>query len=307
MDIAEQGSSSHQSLTPPSPTDISAEQAESLKSMDGEPSDGEAMATQETKNGPLKLGRSFYRFGQSLGEKLSCIGWFVLLAAILVAAVFYALKGQPLFPIEITSPASTTPSVDQVVDFSPEPAFVILGEYDDEIFIYNRGVKKLYAYDLTTRKERKVVSFAGFDTFAWHESGKVALLSQVHNVLGAIYILDLTQPAPEPVLITDRESETGFPRNLRLDPSLPLNWSKRGERIAFVAREIQDNSESLFVYDVTTGQLVYTPARNLDRITSAVWVSKDEQLALVIISDGQEGRYSVNWDGGNFGPWNVTD
>jgi len=307
MGTNEQGPSSHQPLIPPSPKDLSAEQAGFLRSMEGEPPDGEAIAAWETKKGPSELGRSFYNLRQSLGEKLGCIGWFVLLVAILVAAVFYALKGQPLFPIEVTSPASTTPSGDQVVDFSPEPAFVILGEYDDEVFIYNRGVKRLYAYDRTTQKERKVVSFADFDTFAWHESGKVALISQARNVLGAIYILDLTQAPPESVLITDRESDPGFPRNLRLDSSLPLNWSTSGERIAFVARDIQDNSESLFVYDVTTERLVYTPARNLDRITGAVWVSKGEQLALVIINDGQEGRYSVNWDGGEFCPWEITD
>jgi len=234
---------------------------------------------------------------------------FLILIIILVATVLYALNGQPLFPIETRLPyaSSQQPILEtQPLQF-PEPAFIVLGDYNGKFYTFNRGVKKVYVYDPTNEKEDQVCSLVEFDAFWWHNSGKVLVLSHAYDTLGSIYVLDLAQSKPKPILITNRETAPQFPRNLSMVSSLPLAWAESGDAIAFVAQDVKNNTESLFIFETTSNQLVYTPARNLERISSIIWTEGDKQLALVAISDGQENRYFVDRQGGQFAIWNIKD
>jgi hypothetical protein len=266
----------------------------------------------EAQKGPRRLGRRFYGITSFFERNFSRIVTVFIIVAVLVGAVFYALDGEPICSSIIAQFQQASQSTaDATEDFVyPEPAYVILGQHKDKIFSYNSGVGELYEYESITHTERSVCRLAQFDAFHWHESGKVVLVSRAHNILGNIYALNVisqTKSTCEPILVTDRESMTGFPRNLRVDASLPLAWSETGEKIAFVAQDTQDEKESLFIYDLNDEKLIYTPARNLDRITSIVWVNADQQLTLVVINDGQEGRHFVDADGGGFAPWEVLD
>ncbi|MBN1886475.1 MAG: hypothetical protein JW850_00730 [Thermoflexales bacterium] len=231
-----------------------------------------------------------------------------LLVLIVVVVVAYALDWPPLAQINAYSPSTLQQPADLTRSPGlPEPAFVVLGEYNDEIYTFNRGVKRVYAYSGQTHKERQICSLAEFEAFWWHSSGKVLVLSRAYNPLGSLYLLDLASSSPKPSLITDRESDPRFPRSLSLEASLPLAWAKAGDKIAFVARDAQNNAESLFIFEIANTQLIYTPARNLGRISSLVWVEGDKKIALVAISDGQENRYLVEQSGGGFTAWTIQD
>ena len=225
---------------------------------------------------------------------------------VIVAALFYLLNGQPLIPITPQSSVAFSQSSGLApTPPLPDPAFVILGESNGEVFTFYKGIKKIYAFNPTVHSERPVCDLFEFDDFVWHSSGKLLVLSHANNTLGSIYILDLTQKNPVPFLVTDRESALHFPRNLKVASPLPMSWSDSGDAITFVAQDIQNNTESLFVFDLTSKQLIYTPARNLARISSVVWLNADKQLALVAVSDGQETRYIMDRVGSGFTTWNT--
>jgi hypothetical protein len=270
------------------------------------------MSNRNSEQRPEKQELTPKDIGKKLGllRGLQTVIKVIPLLLIVVVIIYYILDGPPpFFPIEVHPPySSPQPSIlDTQSSQFPEPAFVILGEYKSELYTFNRGVKKVYAYNTTDYKERPVCKLAEFDAFWWHKSGKVSILSHTYNTLGSIYILDLTQNPSELTLITDRESNQYFPRTLSVENSLPMVWAEAGDAIAFVARDVRNNMESLFIFDMTSQKLIYTPARNLERISSVVWVDGDKHLALVAISDGQENRYLVDRLGGGFIVWNIID
>jgi len=309
MSANDQTKSSKKRPEPPAPSSLQPEVIEALEQVEQASSQAASRSEEQAQQGPRGLGRWSYGVAGLFRHNWGCVVALIFLAAVLAGAVFYVSNGEPFFPIGAQPPKASQSPADAIEDtVYPEPAYVILGQYKDQIFSYNSGVRKLYEYNSKTHEEKPVCRLAQFDASYWHESGKIALVSRAHNMLGNIYILDAisqTISTCEPVLITDRESMAGFPRDLRVDTSLPLAWSEAGEKIAFVAQDTQDNKESLFIYDLNDETLIYTPARNLDRITSIVWVNADQQLTLVVINDGQEGRHFVDADGGGFVPWDV--
>jgi hypothetical protein len=250
-------------------------------------------------------------------QKRGCLRYpagFLLLVLILVAAYFYIEGGQPLVQIDALPASSTQKSsrASPTVTGPSESTFVILGQYGGRIFTFNSVFDKIYAYDPQTSGERQIATVPEFETFLWHDSGKIALVSDAYSAQGNIYLLDLTQALTqpitsslgsdlEPVLVTNREVTPNFPRDLQVDGSLPMAWSQDGETIAFTARDINSNEESLFLYDVAEEKLAYTTAQNLDRISSILWVA--DTLTFVAIDNGQEDRYSIERSGAGFAKW----
>jgi hypothetical protein len=239
-------------------------------------------------------------------------GLFILI--VLVAAIFYALGGQPLFPINGPSPSliqHPTNSGPQAT-VAPTPTFIILGQFGGEVFTYNSSVDKIYGYsfDVNNRQEREIIRVPEFEKFLWHAPAKLLLISRAENALGNIYLYNLTQPHSEPELPTRREDAPNFPPNLRVDSASELAWSQDGDLIAFTARDIESDKETLFIYAPGHPQLIYTPARAMDSISSLLWITNTLTtttgiLSFVAISDGQEDRYFVDRSGGGFTKWMV--
>ncbi|MCI5157315.1 MAG: hypothetical protein D3906_02555 [Candidatus Electrothrix sp. AUS1_2] len=274
-------------------------------------------------------------------QKLKDLSWLLILVLIVVATQFYIQNVKPFFPLPAPSSASSTQQANSTKQAAPsvEPAFVLLGEYKGEVYTYNKGTKRVYAYKIEGKAEREVCKLVEFTSFLLHKDGKLLVVSSRHSTLGGIYLLDLNPPKnasqqqaaaagqsqtdfkPEPVLLTNREADPYFPRNLSIESDLPLVWGTTGCRFAFVARDIHDQTQSLFIYNLdnqqcpaqttsppvsqNTDKLIYTPARHFERITDLVWIKNDTELVFTGINDGQENRYRVNCSGGNFRTWDA--
>ena len=274
-------------------------------------------------------------------QRLASFSGLALLTIIMVATYFYIEDGQPLIKLPASPSTSLSAQANPANQATPsaEPAFVLLGEYKGEVYTYNNGTKRVYAYKIADKTEREVCKLVEFDDFSWHTSGKLLVISRRHSTLGGIYLLDLNPPKnasqqqaaaagqsqtdfkPEPVLLTNREAEPYFPRNLSIERDLPLVWAVSGKSFAFVARDIKDNTHSLFIFNLdnqqnnsqnpnqptnqNTNKLIYTPARNFEHITDMVWIKNDTELVFTGINDGQENRYCVNRSGGNFRTWDA--
>lgn len=232
-------------------------------------------------------------------QKLAGISGFLVLAIIIVATLFYLGKGKPLIELPVSPPPSSAQQANPSNQAAPiaEPAFILLGEYGGNVYTYKQREKKVYVYNWKD-KEEPVCKLVDFDIFRWHSSGKLLVISRRNNTQGGIYLVDLTNKQnaqPEQVLITDREAAPYFPRNLSIEESLPLAWSDKGESFAFVARDIHDKTQSLFIYNLVdkqqnaaqptnppvsqnTDKLIYTPARHFERITDLVWIKNDSEL-----------------------------
>lgn len=243
----------------------------------------------------------------------------LIFLTLLVGAIFYALQSKPFHPLSEPTPyltstttLLTTSTATNVA--SLEPAFIILGQYDGKIYTFNTGIGKIYSYDpaTTDHKDQEVTSAPKFETFLWHDSGKVLLVSDAENLFGNIYLLDLTQPSPKPILLTQREAPSNFPRDLEIDGLLPMSWSLDGNAFTFVARDASDKREWLLIYELSSQKFIYTPARSMDRISSPIWITRSltstgtiDLLTFVAISGGQEDRYFVDRSGGGFEKWIV--
>lgn len=245
-------------------------------------------------------------------QKLPTLAIWLMILIITIAIVFYYLRGdKPFFPIDTTNISPSVPvPTDTLSDVrSPQTTFIILGQYDNELYTYIKGVKKIFAYSLdpNNSEERPVVSAPEFEKFLWNE-GQLVFVSRADNSLGNIYVFDLTRNPPEPELPTQRENAPNFPPNLQVDNESQLAWSQNGELIAFTARSIENKRESLFIYKLGTLQLTYTPARDMDKISSLLWITNTltttvDTLSFVAISNGQENRYFIDSTGGGYSSW----
>lgn len=284
------------------------------------PQDNEQLAPHPVQNTSLMrskdkkkdtFGVSWYGFyRERLGNFLTLL--FILL--ILIATIFYVWDGRPVFSIGGASSSTRfvlQPKGNQEI-VPPISTFMILGQYNSEVYSYNNGVDKIYAYnpDPGNPQEREVVTVPKFEKFLWHNQGKLLLISRIENMLGNVYVLDLTLQKPAFELPTRREDVPNFPPNLQVDNESQVAWSQDSELIAFTAHNIESRRESLFIYRLGTMQLTYTPARDMDKISSLLWITNTltttaDTLSFVAISDGQEKRYSIDSTGGGYSPWKL--
>ena len=225
---------------------------------------------------------------------VACLIGSSLVALTVVASCSYFWDGKPIF-------------LKQSTRQSPASALAILGEYNNEVYLFKGKEKKIYAHAPANKSKPVFCEFDGLDASFRYSASKSVLLSSAYNPLGGLYLLDLTQqpPPPKPELITNREDDPYFPPDLSLESTLPLTWATSGNLFAFVARDKEKNVQSLFIYDLPNKKLIETPVQNFERITELVWIKNDTELVFTGMNNGREKIYRVNSLGGDFRTWDA--
>jgi hypothetical protein len=249
-----------------------------------------------------QIGERSYRAVEQKRGFISNVVILLLVLLIILAIYFFVTGRDPLLLVKDLSSPILTPTPEVNTTPIPEPDLLILGQHNKEVFTFDKDTGQIQART-TNSISRPVAKAPGFEKFLWHETGKLLLISAADNPLGNIYLFDLAEQDPQPEIPTARETSPNFPRMLQIDGELPVSWSQDGGEIAFVVRDQNDKKEWLFIYEVGSSppQLIYTPARSMDRISSLLWIT--DTLIFVGVSNGQEALYRVNYDGGEFQEW----
>ncbi len=93
----------------------------------------------------------------------------------------------------------------------------------------------------------------GIENITWSPNGKLLAFVSERNLIQAIHILNLAEYSPRPLLVRIHASDFYWP--------FYLAWSPLGDRIAFVAEEVEDEALALYVVntDGSSLQKIYTP------------------------------------------------
>jgi len=179
---------------------------------------------------------------------------------------------------------------------TPQTLYEVLGTYQHQVYFFNRSTQKVYRYDPQTKQEKEAFDLVPYETFVWSPSrDKIVFVSSARNSLGNLYVVDLTEPTPQPKLITEREAGINFPSNVIIRGDLPLTWSGNNDRIAFVVRKQTEEKDALFVIAADGSDYYRLPEK--ERITSLAWAN--DKIIFVALENGREKRFVVNFDGGN--------
>jgi Tol biopolymer transport system component len=177
----------------------------------------------------------------------------------------------------------------------PQPQHKVIGTYQHQVYLFNQSTQKAYPYDVQTGQLGEEFHLASYEDFVWSPSrNKVVFISNEYS-LGSLYVVDLDQSPPHPVLITKRENGVNFPSNVVIRGDLPLAWNESADRIAFVAHKPSEERDALFVIAADGSEYYRLPEK--ERITSLAW--SGDKIVFVAFENGQEKRFVVDFDGGN--------
>lgn len=193
-----------------------------------------------------------------------------------------------------TQPQSSMPTPDE----SEEPAFVLLGTYDERLYYYSGPSGQVLRREPLTGKSETTFNLSSYRDHLWSPNRtQIAVISNQDNDSGHLYIVDLRRPLLDLEPLTQRGEV--IPKAFALRSLSIAAWSPDEMHIAFVAYR---NDESDIFVAKTDGSEICRITHNEEGVSSIAWIDTDT-LAFVSRIDGQFRKFLIHIDGSGREEW----